>query len=60
MEPITLLHRLEVERRGTPAHRHLVEARRARRAVRRARLTSLLRASTPAVRGARAPQPCGC
>jgi hypothetical protein len=60
MEPVTLLHRLEVERRNAPAHRHLVEARRAHRASRQARLVALLRAAAPTPGRARATQPCGC
>jgi hypothetical protein len=61
MEPITLLHELEIERRESPAHRHLVEARRARSAARRARLTSLVRATLPIAPAAtRTPEPCGC
>jgi hypothetical protein len=60
MEPITLLHRLEIERRETPAHRHLVEARRARAASRRARLRGLVHAVIPSRRPTTVAQPCGC
>jgi hypothetical protein len=58
MEPLTLLHRFEIERRERPAHRHLVEARRARSAVRRARVRQLVRATS--ARPTSAAQPCGC
>jgi hypothetical protein len=62
MEPITLLHALEIERRLSPAHRHLAEARQARAAARRARVRDLVRAAVPSRRTISAPagQPCGC
>jgi hypothetical protein len=60
MEPITLLHRLEIERREAPAHRHLVEARRAHVASRRARIRELVSAVVPSRRPPATAQPCGC